>query len=216
MSSINVMQTIATEVSTSKAQEKAVIAALQRFSDLVSIPERQDPAPLVESTEKPKLRVDTDYLIFVLNGAGAKRPEELAMRSFVRHFAEKGSVTVVTVGRMGVEVEAAKMCKGLGLRHIEVGAVWQRPNVDGSTTRVPAARNVRNKVLRELAQESVAKGCKVAVARYGTEAYGDVIEELLVKAGAKARPGSKFFVPKVVTPVVAAAVQPVETVSLEA
>lgn len=195
MTSINIIEKIAHDVSSSGAQEKAVLAGLHRYQELVLTGERDDGQPSVEQRE---LALSTDYVVFVLNGSGYTAAEVVQMRSFLREFAAKGSLTIVTVGRMGVEVEAAKLAKALKVPHLEIGCVWQRPNGDGSTTRVPAARQVRNRQLGQLAAAYMATGGKAAVLRYGEEPRADSVEGLLVAAGAQARPGSHHFVTPVV------------------
>lgn len=187
---MNVLEQIAEQVGKSEAQKRAAMEAMGRLQELTLTGSREDPPPLVERS----LSTTTDFVFFVVNGQGSSAQDFTHMRKTLRAYAETGSITVVTTGRMGVEIEAAKLAKAIDARHIEVGCIWQRPNGDGSTVRVPSARNVRNKTLRELAEQAVAAGQKVGVLVYGVEQSNDAVEGLLVKAGARTRPTSKLYV----------------------
>lgn len=204
---MNVLEQIAGQVAKSDAQKRAAMDAMQRLQELTLREDRGDGEPLVEHAG---VAVDTDFVFFVVNGRDSSGADAVHMRKTVRAYAEQGSVTVVTTGRMGVEIEAAKLAKALELKHIEIATVWQRPNADGTTTRMPSARNTRNRSLRRLAEACVAEGRKVGVLVYGTEQSADAVEELLVKAGARPRPSSKYF--RKPEPVVAPEAAPTTTV----
>ena len=88
---------------------------------------------------------------------------------------------------------AANWCARGRAYHSELSPVWTVPQPDGSTKPDPNARRPRNRKLRLMAESAVASGCSVMVFAYGEENPGDLLEEMLVKAGAAPLKSSRFY-----------------------
>lgn len=171
---------IAEQIGRSGAQQQAIMTAMSRLSDDATLLARDDaPGATLAMPEHP-------ITIFVLSGQQlVDNSDRLVRRHLDDALAHFGGLQLVTVGRMGVELDAVKWAANKDNVSVhEFSAVWAIPNADGTTRRNPNARGPRNEKLRRYCEQAIRIGGAYVFA-YGVEPRYDRIEQILVRAGAR-------------------------------
>lgn len=192
---------LAAEVSKNATQRKRCVVMGERLRDTLVVEQGVDPGTVVEGDAVPRLVPPclADVVVFVVTGEGTTDADVAAVRDGLDGVLAKvqaadptGRVHVVTAGRRGVEETAERWAAYRRQPLTIVSALWVVPQLDGSTRRDPNARGPRNRKLQAMCRDAARLGTALVLC-WGKERDNDVVEQMLVAAGARPRMTSKHY-----------------------